>query len=161
MSYKFNDILGNTWETDCLGCDIGNKKIIPPGGIIYETDMFVVHQDPEVPICGFLIIATKEHVNSITQMNDEQRNEFISLVNKSISTLKKLGITKEVTIVQEERSRHFHTWVFPWQDWMDDQFTKSLSSLREINKYAKNNIDSDKIQKIKDTVTKIRQEISN
>lgn len=59
---SIQDFLGNQWDCDCLGCSIGNGSIIPPGGIIKTTNHFVLHQDPEIPIHGFLIVASRDHI---------------------------------------------------------------------------------------------------
>lgn len=57
------DILGKEWNCKCIGCSIGNDEITPPGEIIMSTENFVLHQDPEIPIKGFLIIASKNILN--------------------------------------------------------------------------------------------------
>ncbi len=55
------DFQNNRYTCDCLGCAIGAGEVSPPGGLICESEHFVVHQDPEVPVRGFLIIASKRH----------------------------------------------------------------------------------------------------
>ena len=59
----------------CTGCNIVNKEIKPIGGIIYETENFLLFQDPELPIKGFLIVQAKKHVNSIIDFNEEEQIE--------------------------------------------------------------------------------------
>ena len=34
---KAINILGEEIEFDCMGCDIANHKLVPPGGYIYEN----------------------------------------------------------------------------------------------------------------------------
>jgi diadenosine tetraphosphate (Ap4A) HIT family hydrolase len=154
------DFLGNQWDTDCLGCDIGNSKIIPPGGLIYESRSFVMHQDPEIPIHGFLMVATKDHISSTTQLSANQRYEMMDIMSMGINTIKKLGITDEVTIVQEERSKHLHLWLFPWHMWMENRFDKSISSLRNINKFAKDNASNEDKNDVVFTANRIKQRLS-
>lgn len=48
------DFMNNEWNSECIGCEIGKGAIIPPGGIIKETENFLIQQDLEVPIKGFL-----------------------------------------------------------------------------------------------------------
>jgi diadenosine tetraphosphate (Ap4A) HIT family hydrolase len=66
------DFINNEWSCKCIGCSIGSGEVVPPGGIITETKNFVLHQDPEVPIKGFLIIASKKHIQSISQITPEE-----------------------------------------------------------------------------------------
>lgn len=33
---KVIDIFGKEIEFECMGCDIANHKLIPPGGYVYE-----------------------------------------------------------------------------------------------------------------------------
>ena len=44
-----SDIINNK----CTGCSVAKGEI---GTIIYETNTFVLNQDPEVPLKGFLVI---------------------------------------------------------------------------------------------------------
>ncbi len=131
------DIQNNQYTCDCLGCAISAGEVIPPGGLICESEHFVVHQDPEVPVRGFLIIATKKHIQSIAQMSEAEAAELFSLVYRARVTLEKLGQIHEVRIIQEERSGHFHLWLLPWDAWMDEKFINSLASVRDMMRYAK------------------------
>lgn len=67
----------------------------------------------------------------------------MELINKTIMYLKELKVVEEVTIVQEERSKHLHVWVFPYNSWMDEKFGKGVSYLRDICKYVKENVSED------------------
>ena len=71
---KMTDVLSNELEIDCIGCAIADKSLIPVGGHVKETDNFILHQDPEVPIKGFLIIASKRHIKSIAQLVKLEEN---------------------------------------------------------------------------------------
>ncbi len=58
------DFLEQTWIIPCMGCAIANHTMLPPGGIIMETAHFCLHQDPLIPLPGFLVIGAKRHVHS-------------------------------------------------------------------------------------------------
>jgi len=77
------DFMNNEWNCECIGCSIGNGEIVPPGGIIADTKNFVLHQDPEVPIGGFLIIASKKHIKSISELSLEESTELFELVYRA------------------------------------------------------------------------------
>ena len=151
------DILNNNWNCKCVGCSIALGEIIPPGGVIKETKNFIIHQDPEIPIKAFLIIASKKHIKSISELSYEEAQELFDLVYKARVTMKNVKDIKEVTIIQEERSGHFHLWLLPRYEWMDEKFENSLASVREIMKYAKINYKSEEnIQAILETVKLIK-----
>ncbi|WP_160687738.1 HIT family hydrolase [Clostridium sp. C2-6-12] len=133
------DILGKELNCKCIGCSIGNGEIIPPGEIILSTENFILHQDPEIPIKAFLIIASKKHVKSLSQLTFEESQELFDLVYRARMALKSIKDIKEVSIIQEERSGHFHLWLLPRYEWMDEKFENSLSTVREILFYAKDN----------------------
>ena len=86
------DFLGNKWNYDCMGCAISRGDIKIPGGIIYEGKHTLLGADPEIPISRFLIVNTKRHVNSFSELN------------------------------KEERSKHLHIWIFPTHSWMIEKF---------------------------------------
>lgn len=154
------DFNGNHWTFDCIGCAMAKHLVTPPGGLIYETENFYINPDPEVPINGFLIINTKRHVKSITEFTKEERIEFIELTNIAVKALKDLGITDEVTLVREERSFHFHLWIFPTHEWMTLKFGKGITHLRDISHYAKENATEEDKKEILNSVDKIREYIN-
>ena len=154
------DILNKEWQCECIGCGIGTGDITPPGGLIVETKNFVLHQDPEVPIKGFLIIASKAHIKSISELSFEESRELFDLVYKARMALKSIIDIKEVTIIQEERSKHFHLWLLPRYNWMDEKATYSLSTIREITAFSKNICKTEQnIKEILETVELIKSEI--
>lgn len=125
--------MSNEIKKECTGCKIANEG---SNFTIFETENFILTQDPEVPIKGFLIIQSKKHFNSIIDLNEEQQIELIKLTNRARLALKELNICQEVTIVQEERSKHFHIWLFPNYKWMQEKFGKGIKYLRDINEYV-------------------------
>jgi len=138
-------------------CSIGNGEIAPPGDIIVDTKNFVLHQDPEVPISGFLIIASKKHIKSISELSLEESTEFFELVYKARLVMKNVVNINEVTIIQEERSGHFHMWLLPRYEWMTDKFGNSLSTVREIMSYSKENLKTkDNIEEILSVASKLK-----
>lgn len=145
-------------EKECIGCKIVNEG---SNFKIFETENFVLLQDPEVPIKGFLIVQAKRHVNSLIDLNEEQQIELIKLTNKARVVLKELNICQEVTIVQEERSKHFHIWLFPNYEWMQEKFGKGIKYLRDINEYVtKNATEEDKNEVLK-VVQKLKKYFEN
>jgi diadenosine tetraphosphate (Ap4A) HIT family hydrolase len=154
----FTDILNREWTCQCIGCSIASGEVLSPGGIIAETKNFRLDQDPEIPIKGFLIISSKSHIRSISQLSSEESRELFDLVYRARIALNNIADIKEVTIIQEERSGHFHLWLLPRYEWMNERFANSLSTVREIMAYSKNNLKSDEnIENILLEVEKIRK----
>ena len=149
------DFLGNEMVFDCMGCDITSGKLMVPGGIIYQGDATILAADPEAPIPGFLIVNVKRHVRSLSELNDAERHEVSDVVAVAERALKSLGIS-EVTLVQEERSSHFHIWIFPNYDWMTEQFGKGVSYLRDIMHYAEDRADDATRQEVLAIIEKVR-----
>lgn len=151
------DFMNNEWSCKCIGCSIGSGEIMPPGDIITETKNFVLHQDPEVPIKGFLIIASKNHIKSISQLTLEESSELFNLVYGARLAMKNTGDINELTIIQEERSGHFHLWLLPRYEWMTDKFGNSLSSIREMMNYSKENLKTkDNIEEVLLVISKLK-----
>ena len=129
------------YKTECMGCDIAGHRLQPFGGIIFEDDDFVVCQDFEVPIDGFIIISTKQHVSSINDMSDKQKQQLILLLDHCLKLLKELGVAKEFIMVQGERSDvHFHISLMPRKQWMEEKFGRIIANLKAIQDYAKQNM---------------------
>lgn len=151
------DISGKEWSVNCIGCAMAAKTFIPPGNIIKETQNFILSQDPEVPIKGFLIISSKKHIKSIIELTPEEAKELFELCYSSRSSLAQIDDIIECTLIQEERSNHFHMWILPRYKWMNDLFSSSLIDIRAIMKYAKENLKTpDNIDDILNTVGILR-----
>ncbi|WP_461615033.1 HIT family protein [Clostridium sp. Marseille-QA1073] len=154
------DILNKEWQCKCIGCSIALGEIMPPGGIIAETNNFILHQDPEIPIKAFLIIASKRHIKSISQLSYEESQELFDLVYKVRVALKSIEDINEISIIQEERSGHFHIWLLPRYEWMNDKFENSLSAVRDIMNYTRNNYKTEKnISEVLETVDLIKDSL--
>lgn len=152
------DYLGNEWNVDCIGCAISRGDIKIPGGIIYDGKYTILGPDPEIPIPGFLIINVKRHVNSFSELSKEERNEISNVIFYAEKTLKKLKV-KEITLLQEERSKHFHIWIFPHYTWMTEKFGRGVTYLRDISKYARENATEDTIKEVLEVIEKVREYI--
>lgn len=134
------DIFGNEIYFDCMGCDIANHKLIPPGGYVYEDTFINVSADPEIPIKGFMVLGINRHIKSLNEMSETERNDIMNILNKTIENIKKANIAKEVLLIQEERASHFHIWIVPIHDWMN-KFGKNVRNIKEIIDYSKQNFD--------------------
>lgn len=141
----------------CTGCSIISGELVPIAGKIYETESFVLAQDAEVPLKGFMIIQSKKHTNSLLGFEKEEIEELNELIYKTRKAMNDLNISDEVTIVQEERSKHFHIWLFPHYKWMEEKFGKGIKYLRDINEYIiENATDKDK-QEVLETVEELKK----
>ena len=116
-SRRFEDFLGNEWNYNCTGCAISKGYAETPGGVIFEGKYSILGADPKIPIPGFLVLTSKDHINSISELNKEARIEFADVIYYAEKALKELNISKEITLVQEERSSHLHFWIFPTYYW--------------------------------------------
>ena len=154
---KVTDILNNYFEVECIGCALANKRLVPIGGIIKETENFILVQDIEVPIKGFLIISSKRHIKSVTQLSKSQAVEFFELCCDARIALSSFEDIVECSLIQEERSGHFHLWIFPRYEWMNGLFENSLPSIRQIMKYAEKNMKTEEnIKEIESCIERIK-----
>ncbi|PWB71315.1 MAG: hypothetical protein C3F07_14495 [Anaerolineales bacterium] len=130
---KTIDFFGNEWDINCMGCAIADRSMDVPGGFMQMTQYFCVHQDPLVPLPGFLVIASLRHIRSISEMVDEEYEDFISLFRSTHHAIKEITQTECLTIVQEESSIHFHLWFFPWTNGVIEKYgPPSLMKIRDI-----------------------------
>lgn len=147
---ELEDFCGNKIEIECMGCDIASNKIKVPGGFIYEGKYSVLALDPLIPIPGFLIITLKRHVDSFSKLEKAEREEIDNIIYMADKALKELNIVEKVTIIQEERSSHFHVWILPNHKWLNEKYGIGI-------KYVGNIIDDYKFSKDKDLVSKSLQ----
>lgn len=155
---KTNDFLGYEWDISCMGCAIGDGSMAVPGGLILKTQYFCVHQDPLIPLPGFLVLACLRHIQSIAEMQDVEYNEFSRLLGAAHHAIKKATGVEYLTMVQEESSVHFHLWFFPWTPHIIENYgNPSLSKIREImSDYRKQPIRDVEWNELKQSIEKIK-----
>ena len=155
---KTKDFLGNEWNHDCMGCAINNQSMSVPGGFILKTSHFCVHQDPLIPLPGFLVIASLRHIRSISEMRESEYDEFSELVRITHHAIKEATQIECLTIVQEESSIHFHLWFFPWTQDVIKQFGQpTLTKIREImTAYKKQPIGETEWKELRKSIEKIK-----
>ena len=158
------NILGEEVNIEnCLGCEIVSGDIKPVGGILYKDDYFVVCQDFELPINGFIIISTVKHCERFCELTDDERIKMINLVNKIIKLLRSYDVCEEFNMIFEEKENiHFHVWIMPRHKWMKEKFGKIIKNIKEIQDYALENMrDEDNVECIIDTCNKLRKDLNN
>lgn len=130
------DVQGNMHTVECLGCAIVNHTVQSSVISIKVTKHFDIHQDFEIPIPGFVIVSSIRHVQSIEQLTTEEVSELTTLLVSIRKAQRSLGI-ELVTLVQEERSSHFHIWLFPWHKEFIDLYGKKVESIAQVMRHAR------------------------
>ena len=156
---KTKDFLGNEWDILCMGCAISNQSMLVPGGFIQKTGYFCVHQDPLIPLPGFLVIASLRHIQSISDMQLSEYEEFAGLLRTTHDAIKKTTNIEHLTIVQEENSTHFHLWFFPWTPSVVEEYgNPSLAKIRDIMAdYKQRSLSKLEWGQLQESIEKIRQ----
>ncbi len=74
--------------TNCVFCNLDFNKI--ENTIIYETENFIVIPSVGSLIDGYVLIVTKKHINSLSELTDEQKDEYEKLVEKTSKLFQKV-----------------------------------------------------------------------
>lgn len=129
---------GKTVEVECLSCALTSGLIEPDGGVILETEYFHAHQDVAYPIEGLVILASKRHVICLDELTDEERLDYINVMTRIREAQRRvLGIEYVYYFYNEDTTHHFHTWMVPRYDWMNE-FGRSVESVRPVLLHARN-----------------------
>ena len=155
---EIEDIKGNKKQLGCLGCAIQNGEVESPGGSIASTKYFDAHQDYEIPIPGFVILASKRHLQSVDEFTEEERLDFIEFLCRLRKTMRQAFDVQVVYLIQEEdTSHHFHVWIFPRYDWMAEKFGRKIQSVRPIMEYARENLKTtENLKKVDEAMEKMK-----
>lgn len=153
------DINDRTKKITCLGCAIQNNEVDSPGGSILKSKYFDAHQDYEIPIPGFVVIASKRHLQSVDEFTDQEQRDFIKFLCRLRSAMRQaLGIKTVYLFQREGKDYHFHVWMFPRYKWMDKKFGHKIQSVRPIMEYARENLKTRKnLKKVESATQKLKQ----
>ncbi len=151
---EITDIAGNKREIGGIGCAIQNGEVQSPGGRIAESAHFTAGQDYEIPIPGFVIIASKRHVQSVDEFTEDEQKDFIWFLCRVRKAMRQtLGIEVVYLIVEEDTSNHFHIWMFPRQDSLAEKFGTKIQSVRPVMEYARESLKTPENLKAVDEAT--------
>lgn len=156
---EIEDIKGNKKQVGCLGCAIQNGEVESPGGSIASTKCFVAQQDYEIPIPGFVILASKRHIQSVDEFTAEERTDFIEFLCRLRKAMRQACHVQIVYLIQEEdTSHHFHIWMFPRHDWLVKSFGNKIQSVRPIMEYARENMKTpENVKKVDEAMEKMKK----
>ncbi|TDL76641.1 diadenosine tetraphosphate hydrolase [Rhodococcus qingshengii] len=129
---------GKTVEVECLSCALTSGLIQPDGGVIIETEYFHAHQDVAYPIEGLVILASKRHIKCLDELAEDERLDYINIMTLIRKAQREvLGIEYVYYFYNEDTTHHFHTWMVPRYDWMNE-FGRSVESVRPVLLHARN-----------------------
>ena len=136
-------------------------KILFPDEVILKTPYFSVHQDREVPIAGFFIIAPLRKMKSVADFTDEEAFDFIQLLRKIRQGMNEVLAINDVYLFQNEDSEHgFHLWIFPRHEWME-KYGRKIQSVRPIMTYAKENmLDAKNFEQVRNYIKRMIEYMS-
>lgn len=148
---------GRIVEVECLSCALTSGLIEPTGGVIYEDEYFHAHQDVAYPIPGLVILASKRHFYRIDELTDEEATRYIGIIKRIRSAQSTvLGIEHVYYFYNEDTTHHFHLWMVPRYEWMQ-QFGHSVESLRPSLLHARNSLNDDKnVSNVIECIDKLR-----
>lgn len=152
---------GKTVEVECLSCALTSGMIEPDGGVIIETEHFHAHQDVAYPIEGLVILASKRHIKCLDELTEEERFDYIN----SMASIRKaqrdvLGIDYVYYFYNEDTTHHFHTWMVPRYEWMNE-FGRSVESVRPVLLHARNQMNTvDNNQKVMKAIEALRNALN-
>jgi len=155
---KITDIKGRSKIISCIACAL-EKGEVENTGLIAETENFTAEQDYEIPIPGFFILRSKKHIQSIDEFTEQEQSEFIKFLCRLRLCMRKSINIEHIYIIQEEdtNNSHFHVWLFPRYNWMEEKFGKKIESVKPIMEYARENLKTkDNLKVVDTTVQKIK-----
>ncbi|WP_045522643.1 HIT family protein [Neobacillus niacini] len=152
---------GKTVEVECLSCALTSGLIEPDGGVIIETEHFHAHQDVAYPIKGLVILASKRHIKCLDELTEEEKLDYINIMTNIRKAQREvLGIDYVYYFYNEDTTHHFHTWLVPRYDWMNE-FGRSVESVRPVLLHARNNKNTEENQqKVMNAIEALRNALN-
>lgn len=156
------DLTGKLAEIkNCMGCEIINGDLIPFGGILFKNENFVIAQDFELPIDGFIIISTVRHISKYNELTESEQIDLTKIVNKTLKILEENNVAAEYNIILEEKDCHFHIWLMPRHKWMKEKFGNVLKNIKAIQDYSMENLRTEEnLAKIEQTCKLLKRELN-
>lgn len=135
----------------CPGCAFAKHQFEIPCKMAYENDNFTLSQDWELPIPGFFVVSPKRHVEKLSELTDEERNEMFAIVNQTVSILREGNVCENFEYVFEEKPhRHLHVWIMPRHKWMGKDIITNIGTIFD---YAKKEFRNEETYQLIDEIS--------
>jgi len=125
-----------------MACNVVAGRLVPPGGIIYEGEHWLVsHQVSPVLLRGFLIIKTRRHCEHLADLTDAEAAEFGPIlrdVSRALSDV--VSPAKVYSCSFGEQVTHIHFYVIPRYP---DLPASGLKTLDEIMRFKQHQCSDD------------------
>ncbi|HZV02451.1 MAG TPA: HIT family protein [Planctomycetota bacterium] len=106
---------GNVSTVACVQCEVTAGARTPPGGIVLETERFLVHGllAPS-PIAGWLVVAARRHVRWWWELSPEELSELGPLAARVMKAQRAaLGAEHAYALALGDVLHHMHLHVIP------------------------------------------------
>lgn len=131
----------------CIFCDIDNSKI--ENTIIEETEYFYILPTLGSLVDGYILIVTKRHINSMSELNENELIEYKNIIEKYKNLFKKIynktpivfehGTPNQNSEMKANSVTHAHTHIvninFSNEKEILEKYNfKEINDFKEINK---------------------------
>ena len=131
----------------CIFCDIDNSKI--ENTIIEETEYFYILPTLGSLVDGYILIVTKRHINSMSELNENELIEYKNIIEKYKNLFKKIynktpivfehGTPNQNSEMKANSVTHAHTHIvninFSNENEILEKYNfKKINDFKEINK---------------------------
>jgi diadenosine tetraphosphate (Ap4A) HIT family hydrolase len=99
----------------CIGCDIRDGRVRPPGGVVHRDRHFVVYGFPEPsPVRGYVIVSSIRHVRGLYDLDEAEAAALGPLLVR-IQRAQKAALSADhaYAFVLGDKVPHFHAHVVP------------------------------------------------
>ena len=96
----------------CVECYMRDGRIIPPAGLCYNGEKFIVHPFMSSFIPGVFVVTPKEHVGNIEALSCDDAAELANVTVHLQNALLNLGFASATHVMEGE---HLKIVVFPLQ----------------------------------------------
>ena len=131
----------------CIFCDIDHSKI--ENTIIEETENFIIMPSLGSLVDGYILIVTKRHINSMSELNENELIEYKNIIDKYQNLFKKIynktpivfehGTPNQNSEMKANSVTHAHTHIvninFSNENEILEKYNfKKINDFKEINK---------------------------
>ena len=102
-------------DDGCLACDVTARRIMPPGGTIYEEGGWLLeHAISPVPLKGWLILKPTRHVEHLAALNRDEAQALGPLIEKVSNAMMRALEPERVYLCSfGEVVKHVHLYFVP------------------------------------------------
>jgi len=101
-------------DAECLACRVNTGEVRPPGGPIYDGELWQADHELTPLLAGYLILKPRRHVHELADLTDSEAATMGPVMRRLLAAMRSVLVPQRIYVVSfAETVHHLHFHLIP------------------------------------------------